>query len=106
MPKRENEETEGIIAKIDIAKIVHNPYQPRKEFDPEALEELKNSIIEHGVFQPITVRRSINGYELISGERRMRASLLAGLNSIPAYILDVKDDVKMLEMLDREYSTP
>lgn len=88
----------GITALIDIDKIKQNPYQPRTEFEPEALEDLKNSILKHGVIQAISVRHSINGYELISGERRLRASMAAGLKKIPAYILDVKSDKEMLEI--------
>lgn len=92
------ETTEGNFALIDTSKIQFNPYQPRKEFDPKALEELKNSIKEQGVIQPITVRRAPDGYELISGERRTRATIAAGLNKIPAYILDNVSDVQMLEI--------
>lgn len=83
---------------IKVTEVVNNPYQPRKEFDPQALEDLKNSIIEHGVIQPITVRPSINGYELISGERRLRASIAAGLETIPAHIINVTEDVQMMAM--------
>lgn len=85
-------------ALIDLDKIRPNPYQPRHEFDPEALDELKKSIIEHGVISAITVRRVINGYELIAGERRLRASLAAGLKKIPAFVLDVNSDKEMLEI--------
>lgn len=92
------ESHEPKVAVIEIDKIVHNPYQPRKEFDPIALEELKNSILEHGVITAITVRKSVNGYELISGERRLRASIAAGLKTIPAYVLEVNSDVAMLEI--------
>lgn len=95
----ESEETkEGNLIFLDPEKVKKNPYQPRTHFDPAALEDLKNSIREHGVFQPITVRHSINGYELISGERRLRASRELGLKSIPAYILDVVTDEQMLEL--------
>lgn len=83
---------------IETSKIKRNPYQPRKKFDSQALEDLKNSILKHGVCQPITVRRSIDGYELIAGERRLRATALAGLDKIPAYILDVDGDRQMLEL--------
>lgn len=83
---------------IKVNEIVHNPYQPRKEFDSDALEDLKNSILEFGVIQPITVRPSLNGYELISGERRLRASILAGLDTIPAHIINVTEDVEMMAM--------
>lgn len=90
--------SKGMIANIDISKIVHNPYQPRKDFDRRALDELKTSIIEHGIIQPVTVRKSITGYEIISGERRLRAATEAGYKEIPAYILEVNTDVKMLEL--------
>jgi ParB family chromosome partitioning protein len=89
----------GIIAKIDIKKIKPNPYQPRETFDENALEELKQSIIEKGVIQPITVRRLPGGmFELISGERRVRASVEAGLTHIPAYIIEVESERELLEL--------
>lgn len=94
----EKEHLEGQIAMIDIDKVDNNPYQPRQNFDKKLLMDLTNSILEHGVIQPITVRRSVNGYELISGERRLRASSEAGYTKIPAYLLDVKSDIKMLEI--------
>ena len=83
--------------KIDIEKIEANPYQPRTNFDQETLEELSASIKQLGIIQPITVREIDNGkYQIISGERRYRASLLAGLTEIPAYIRHA-DDNNMLE---------
>ena len=86
-------------SKIQIARIGPNPLQPRKEFPKEALEELVESIREHGVIQPVTVRRvGPERYELVSGERRIRAAIEAGLRDIPAYILDVPTDRKMLEL--------
>lgn len=85
-------------ALIEISSIVRNPYQPRKEFDEEALEELANSIRQHGVITAITVRKALNGYELISGERRLRASIKAGLTKIPALVLDVRTNTEMLEI--------
>lgn len=93
----EEKKTENF-ALIDIAKISKNPYQPRTDFDKQALEDLKNSIIENGVITAISVRRAVNGYELIHGERRLRASILAGLTKIPAYILEVKSDVELLTL--------
>jgi len=93
----ENEQP-GITSNIEIKKIITNPYQPRKDFDEVALEDLKNSIQKHGVITAITVRKTDEGYELISGERRVRASILAGLDSIPAYVLDVNTNVQMLEI--------
>jgi ParB family chromosome partitioning protein len=100
-----------IIANVDIDRIERNPYQPRAEFDPVALDELMRSIQEKGVIQPITVRRSPHGYQLISGERRVRAARLAGLKQIPAYIIRVRSDEEMLELalienLQREHLNP
>lgn len=86
------------VAEIPIAQIVANPFQPRTEFDETALEELAESIRIHGLVQPITVRKvGFEKYELISGERRTRASILAGLKKIPAYIR-LANDQEMLEM--------
>jgi len=88
----------GSIAEIPIISIQPNPFQPRSFFEEEALQELADSIEQLGVIQPITVRRLTSGlYELISGERRWRASKLAGLTAIPAYIR-LADDQGMLEM--------
>lgn len=92
------EQVVGNIADIDIDAIETNPFQPRSNFDKVALEELSNSIREVGIIQPVTVRKiGFNKYQLISGERRFRASKLAGLKSIPAYIR-LADDQSMLEM--------
>lgn len=88
----------GVTALIDISKVRPNPFQPRQDFDPQALEDLIRSIKEKGVIQPITVRRAENGYELIAGERRVRASIEAGLTRVPAYILDITTDADMLEI--------
>lgn len=88
----------GIIALVDITKVRTNRFQPRIMFDPIALAELSKSIKEHGVIQPITVRRQYDGYELISGERRIRASIEAGLDKIPAYILDITSNEAMIEL--------
>src|SRR5688500_18478221 len=88
----------GTICAIEIAKVRPNPFQPRLDFNVQALEELKNSILEKGVIQPITVRRTETGFELVSGERRVRASIEAGMTQIPAYILDVNSDREMLEL--------
>jgi ParB family transcriptional regulator, chromosome partitioning protein len=88
----------GVTALIEIIKVRPNRYQPRQDFDPEALAELSRSIKEKGVIQPITVRRVANGYELVAGERRVRASIEAELKTIPAYILDVETDADMLEL--------
>lgn len=86
------------VSEIKISEIRPNPYQPRKTFDDDSLKELADSIREHGVFQPIIVRRSkVAGYELIAGERRLRASKLAQKEKIPAVIVDM-DDAKMMEV--------
>lgn len=87
----------GNIVEIDLKKIKANPYQPRTNFDKTALEDLVKSISILGVIQPITVRKTADGYELISGERRFRASQVIGLETIPAYIR-LANDQEMLEM--------
>ncbi len=88
----------GAIADIDISKIKVNPFQPRDDFDEMLLRELSDSIKAQGVIQPVTVRKlGYDQYQLISGERRLRASKMAGKKSIPAYIR-VADDEQMLEM--------
>lgn len=94
------------IIEIDLNELRTNPYQPRKIFKDEALIELSESIKEHGVFQPIIVKKSIKGYEIIAGERRVRASKLAGLNKIPAIVRAFTDEqmmeIALLENLQRE----
>ena len=88
----------GIIARVAVTQIRPNPFQPRTEFDTEALAELTRSIVEKGVIQPITVRRVDVGYQLVTGERRLRAAQNAGLAEIPAYIIAVESDEEMLEL--------
>ncbi len=94
------------IVKIKIADLRANPYQPRKNFDQQALEELAASIKEHGVFQPIIVKKSIKGYEIIAGERRVKACQMAGIEEIPAIVRDFNDtqmmEIALLENLQRE----
>lgn len=94
------------IVEIDINELRANPYQPRKVFKDEALAELAESIKEHGVFQPIIVKKSIKGYEIIAGERRFRASKMAGLSKIPAIVRSFTDEqmmeIALLENLQRE----
>lgn len=86
------------VAMIPIEEIEVNPYQPRKDFDQEALEELATSLRTYGLIQPVTVRRLSEGaFQLISGERRFRAAKLAGLTEVPAYVR-LADDQEMLEM--------
>ena len=92
--------------KININQIDPSPYQPRKEFDEEALKALAESIKEKGVLQPLLVRKKENGYELIAGERRLRASKLAGLTEVPVIVKDMSDkevlEVALVENLLRE----
>jgi len=94
------------IVNIKLSELRSNPYQPRIYFDEEALQELSHSIKEHGVFQPIIVKKSIKGYEIIAGERRVKASKKAGLETIPAIIRDFTDEqmmqIALLENLQRE----
>lgn len=100
---------ESDIKKIPLSEIRSNPYQPRKTFNDEALNELAESIKNYGVFQPIIVKKSIKGYDLIAGERRVRASKKAGLEKIPAIIKDFSDElmreIALLENLQRENLT-
>ncbi|MGD0337847.1 MAG: ParB/RepB/Spo0J family partition protein [Bacteroidota bacterium] len=110
--RRDDSEQTNIIASIELDRIRPNPFQPRMDFNVEAQEDLKRSIREKGVIQPITVRRTADGnYGLISGERRVRASQEIGLKTIPAYIVEVKRDEEMLELalvenLQREHLNP
>lgn len=101
-----NEAKKDEIVMLNLDELMSNPYQPRKIFDDDALKELSLSIKEHGVFQPIIVRKSVKGYNIIAGERRVKASRLAGLTQIPAIIRDFTDDemmqVALLENLQRE----
>lgn len=94
------------IVEIPLSELRPNPYQPRQIFNEEALEELALSIKEHGVFQPIIVKKSIKGYEIIAGERRYRASKMAGKETIPAIIREFTDEnmmeIALLENLQRE----
>lgn len=94
------------IVELNLNDLRPNPYQPRKVFDDETLNELALSIKEHGVFQPIIVKKSIKGYDIIAGERRFRASKIAGLDKIPAIIRDFTDEqmmeIALLENLQRE----
>ena len=75
-----------------------NPHQPRQKFDEKSLKELAESIREKGIIQPITVRTRDKEYEVIAGERRLRAAKLAGLTEVPAHVLEIEDDVEMMEM--------
>lgn len=94
------------IQKIDLSKIKANPYQPRKTFDDDRLSDLATSIQTHGVLQPIVLRQTVQGYYIVVGERRFRASQLAGLTEIPAIIKELSDsdmmELAIIENLQRE----
>lgn len=94
------------VQKADINTIIPNPFQPRKLFNDESLTELSTSIREYGIIQPLLVRRLGEGYELIAGERRLRASKLAGLTEVPVIVRDLDDkemaELAMIENLQRE----
>lgn len=99
------------VEELQLDDIRSNPYQPRKHFDQEALQELADSIKQSGVFQPVIVRKStVKGYELIAGERRVRASQLAGKSTIPAIVRDINEEqmieIAVLENLQREDLSP
>ncbi len=98
--------TSDEIIELNVDEIRPNPYQPRKIFNDESLRELAESIKINGVFQPIIVKKSIKGYDLVAGERRLRASKLAGKQTIPAIIRDFSDqqmiEIALLENLQRE----
>ncbi len=102
--------TEKDIKNIPIDEIRSNPFQPRRIFDDEKLDELAESIKEHGIFQPIIVKKSIKGYELVAGERRTKAAKRAGFTEIPAIIRDFTDqemmEVAILENTQREDLNP
>lgn len=95
---------------INITDIRPNPYQPRKEFEPKALQELADSIKTHGIFTPLLVRKSVSGYDLIAGERRLRAAKLAGLTQVPAIAVDFTEEqmmeISILENVQREDLNP
>ncbi len=102
--------TEKDIQNIPISEIRSNPFQPRIYFDEEKLQELADSIKEHGLFQPIIVKKSIKGYELVAGERRTKAAKLAGYTEIPAIVKEYTDqemmEIALLENIQREDLNP
>ena len=105
-----NETKDSDIVEIPLTEIRSNPYQPRKEFDEKSLSEFAESIKEHGVIQPIIVKKSIKGYEIIAGERRTRASKMAGKTTIPAIIREFTDqemmEIALIENIQREDLNP
>ncbi|MFI8687877.1 ParB/RepB/Spo0J family partition protein [Rossellomorea sp. NPDC077527] len=107
MQTTQNEES---VQEVSLKEIRPNPYQPRKIFEPQAIEELKESILEHGILQPIIVRKSIKGYEIVVGERRYRAATAAKLDTVPVVIRELNEqqmmELAVLENLQREDLTP
>lgn len=101
-----NIEEEETVEQIPINQCRTNPYQPRKTFDRDAIEELKRSILEYGIIQPLIVRKSIKGYEIVAGERRFRAAKEAGLKEVPVIVKNYDDhkmmEIALLENLQRE----
>ncbi|MFE8697651.1 ParB/RepB/Spo0J family partition protein [Cytobacillus sp. FJAT-53684] len=103
-------EKEETVREVKIKELRPNPYQPRKVFDKEAIEELKQSIIEHGILQPIIVRKSIKGYEIVVGERRFRAAKEAKFETVPVVVRELNEqqmmELAILENLQREDLSP
>jgi ParB family transcriptional regulator, chromosome partitioning protein len=101
---------EETVQEIKLTDIRPNPYQPRKTFEQDAINELKESILQHGILQPIVIRKSIKGFEIVVGERRFRAAKEAKLTTIPAVIRDLTEqqmmELALLENLQREDLTP
>ncbi|KYD12199.1 ParB/RepB/Spo0J family partition protein [Caldibacillus debilis] len=101
---------EETIQEISIDEIRPNPYQPRKNFKDETIDELKQSILEHGILQPLIVRKSVKGYEIVVGERRYRAAKEANMKTVPAVVRKMDDrqmmELALLENLQREDLTP
>jgi ParB family transcriptional regulator, chromosome partitioning protein len=101
---------EEAVQEISLKELRPNPYQPRKVFEPEAIEELKESIKEHGILQPIIARKSIKGYEIVVGERRYRAAKAAKLDKVPVVVRELTDkqmmELAVLENLQREDLSP
>lgn len=98
------------VKEVPISEIRPNPYQPRKEFEPAAIEELAQSITEHGIVQPLIVRKSIKGYDLVAGERRLRAAKSIGLKNVPVIVKSYSDqqlmEIALIENLQRENLNP
>lgn len=106
-----NESTkEDTVTELKLKDLRPNPYQPRKVFDEEAIQELKNSILEHGIIQPLIVRKSLKGYDIVAGERRYRAAIEAKLKTVPAVVRDLTDkqmmQIALIENLQREDLNP
>lgn len=109
LPQMEVDQNDSVQS-VNVADIRPNPYQPRQVFDDEKLKELSESIKEHGVIQPIIVRKSLRGYEIVAGERRWRAAKVAGLTEVPVAVRDYNDkqmtEIALIENLQREDLNP
>jgi ParB family chromosome partitioning protein len=103
-------EEDDVVSEAELSELRPNPYQPRKHFDDESLKELSDSIKAHGVVQPLVVRKSIHGYEIVAGERRYRAAKLAGLDRVPIVVKEFTDEqmmeIALVENLQREDLNP
>ncbi|MEH6940884.1 ParB/RepB/Spo0J family partition protein [Bacillus sp. JJ722] len=101
---------EDLVLEVELKELRPNPYQPRKIFSEQGIDELKASIIQHGILQPIIVKKSIKGYEIVVGERRFRAAKAAGLTKVPVVVKDYNNqqmmELAVLENLQREDLTP
>ena len=101
---------EETVQEIHLKELRPNPYQPRKTFQQEAIDELKDSILEHGILQPLVVRKSIKGYEIVVGERRYRAAKEAGFKTVPVVVRELNEqqmmELAILENLQREDLNP
>ncbi|GGL57793.1 ParB/RepB/Spo0J family partition protein [Sporolactobacillus putidus] len=109
-PSAFSDEQENAVENVQLNDLRTNPYQPRKKFDEQGLEELASSIKEHGVIQPLVVRKSIKGYDIITGERRFRAAKMAGQKKVPVIIRELSDkemmQIALIENLQREDLNP
>ena len=105
IPNVENEKGSRVIV-LNVSQLKPNPFQPREQFSPEEMEELVGSIKEKGIIQPVLVRSRPDGYELIAGERRLRAARMLGLQEIPAIVKDVDDkdslELALIENIQRQ----
>lgn len=109
IPKAEQKE-KGLVIEMDVESLTPNLFQPRKNFDKEKMEELKGSIKKHGIIQPIVVRKMANGYEIVAGERRLKAAKEIGLRKIPAIIKSINNEksleIALVENIQREDLNP
>jgi ParB family chromosome partitioning protein len=109
IPKAEQKE-KGLVVEMDVESLTPNLFQPRKNFDKEKMEELKGSIKKHGIIQPIVVRKMASGYEIVAGERRLKAAKEIGLKKIPAIIKSINNEksleIALVENIQREDLNP